>query len=387
MLEKLNNQKPKLVISFVSYSLDSDQNFLHEVQLVDALKQYFDISIIIERGGEKPRLDGVVFVLQKKKQALFRALEHLWIVLKLLQTGNRIFYTRNSLLNGLAVTFLKPLFGARLIFWSCGEVKYFEKPKRLQFRLYFVEILNYIAKRVVFRSCDYLFTGNQTMAEHYAKKLCLDSKKICILPNSIDIKTYRSLSEFAPDGLKGLDFESKIVLFPRSLSVRHGASFLPEILQRILQRHKDARLVICGRGDLTTKLSDDFKVMNLSNYVVFLNGVANWQMPYLYKNASCTIIPSMTEGFPRAILESMAFNTPFVAFDVGGCKEILNEKNEQFLVYPYDVTTFADRVSHFLSTAPNQNSLDNFLERSVRRYDTKIVAKAFSDLIASKALY
>jgi glycosyltransferase involved in cell wall biosynthesis len=57
-----------------------------------------------------------------------------------------------------------------------------------------------------------------------------------------------------------------------------------------------------------------------------------------------TILPSLTEGLPNAVLESMAHSVPVVASRVGGIPEIITDDIDGLLVPPADATALASAI-------------------------------------------
>ena len=49
-------------------------------------------------------------------------------------------------------------------------------------------------------------------------------------------------------------------------------------------------------------------------------------LPKVYSSADITVIPSLTEPFGFVTLESLACGTPVIGSDLGGMRDIINEK-------------------------------------------------------------
>ena len=95
--------------------------------------------------------------------------------------------------------------------------------------------------------------------------------------------------------------------------------------------NKNIKLVIIGEGLLRSSLEELSKTLNLSEKILFKGSLQN-PFPY-YKKALFSILSSKYEGFPTVLLESLACETPVVAFDcLSGPSEIIQNGINGLLV-------------------------------------------------------
>lgn len=90
---------------------------------------------------------------------------------------------------------------------------------------------------------------------------------------------------------------------------------------------QNVKLVFLGDGDLRATYELQAKQLQLDNNILFKGKVAN---PYVYmKNAKCVVLCSKNEGFPSVLIESLACETPVIAFDCfsGPSEIIVNSEN------------------------------------------------------------
>ncbi len=65
--------------------------------------------------------------------------------------------------------------------------------------------------------------------------------------------------------------------------------------------------------------------MDLSDSIIFLDYVAEFDLPILYQAAEAFILLSYYEGFGLPILEAMASGTPVLAADCTALPEVVGE--------------------------------------------------------------
>lgn len=90
-------------------------------------------------------------------------------------------------------------------------------------------------------------------------------------------------------------------------------------------------------------LKDLVRELNISESVTFA-GVRD-DMPQIYAAMDIFVLPSLTEGCGRVILEAMASGKPVVATNTGGTPEIVKDKISGFLIKPRKPALMAERIS------------------------------------------
>ncbi|MDR7457091.1 MAG: glycosyltransferase, partial [Armatimonadota bacterium] len=72
-------------------------------------------------------------------------------------------------------------------------------------------------------------------------------------------------------------------------------------------------------------------------------------MPELYAAMDVFVLPSYREGFPRAAVEAAAMGRPLVLSDIRGCREVVAEGRNGFLVPLRQVEPLLDRIRRLVS--------------------------------------
>ncbi|WP_436911286.1 glycosyltransferase family 4 protein [Halosimplex marinum] len=136
----------------------------------------------------------------------------------------------------------------------------------------------------------------------------VDPESVAILPPSVDPDRFDGEPSAAPfDAAAG-----KTVAFLGRLSRLKGAATLERTIPEILRERPDLRFVFVGdRGyDLSLPAASARRVTHVGR-------VPPDRVPDCLAAADLLVHPSLTEGLPRAVLESLAVGTPVLARDVG----------------------------------------------------------------------
>ena len=92
------------------------------------------------------------------------------------------------------------------------------------------------------------------------------------------------------------------------------------------------------------------------------------KMPQFYRQLSCYICASSSEGFSLSVLEAAACGVPVISTRVGGCTELIEDKVNGFLVNR-DVDEIADCLGQLKSNPKLQKSMSkNIRETVVEEY-------------------
>ncbi len=83
-------------------------------------------------------------------------------------------------------------------------------------------------------------------------------------------------------------------------------------------------------------------------------GIVEWwghceDMPAVLAMAHIVVLPSYHEGLPKSLMEAAACGRPIVATDIRGCREIVQDGENGFLVPVKNAEALADRIAQLLS--------------------------------------
>ena len=133
------------------------------------------------------------------------------------------------------------------------------------------------------------------------------------------------------------DADTFTVLYVGELIKLKGVNHLLAALQRVYHEYSHVSLTIIGDGDCRTELGDMAEEMGIADCVEFTGFLKPEKVKEHMLKSDVLVLPSMTEGLPRVIIEAMAVGLPIIATDVGSVRELVRDGENGFLVQPMDI--------------------------------------------------
>jgi glycosyltransferase involved in cell wall biosynthesis len=100
-----------------------------------------------------------------------------------------------------------------------------------------------------------------------------------------------------------------------------------------------------------------------------------------YLSSSIFLLPSRFEGFGLVIIESMACGVPVVSFDCeNGPRSIITDGEDGYLVSPFDVNAFAEKVMHLMRNEELRKRMGTNAQKSVSQYNIDKVGLQWKQL-------
>ena len=117
---------------------------------------------------------------------------------------------------------------------------------------------------------------------------------------------------------------------------------LAGVLDELVRRGGDFRLVSIGEGTLVSALEDRLDSLGLRERASIRGYVEQAALPDVYRQSHFLLITSHTEGLPQVVLEAFAAGLPVVSTDVGGVAEAVGDA--AMFVQPEDTAGAADAI-------------------------------------------
>lgn len=155
----------------------------------------------------------------------------------------------------------------------------------------------------------------------------------------------------------------------------------------VKEKYPNIEFVYVGSSD-NSPLSIDI-INKYSNYID--SGIVNFyknvpQVQEFLNNCTIFVLPSYyREGIPRALLEALSVGRPIITTNSIGCKEVINNNKNGFLVTPKDENDLANKMIYFIE---NQNLIPQMAEESYQycqtKFDVNIINKQLLNILNIK---
>jgi glycosyltransferase involved in cell wall biosynthesis len=106
-------------------------------------------------------------------------------------------------------------------------------------------------------------------------------------------------------------------------------------------------LEIAGKGPLSQELQDQIKVKNLQDCVKLIGHV---NPADFFHSLDLFIFTSHFEGSANALIESLQYGVPALAFDTSSNPEVLEDGKSGFLIKPFDEILMANKIIELVNS-------------------------------------
>lgn len=158
-----------------------------------------------------------------------------------------------------------------------------------------------------------------------------------------------------------------------SLAQRYkGIDVLIEALARCVDAGLDLNAVVVGDGRFRSELQTYAEQMGVAGRVVFVGEVpAGKPVRDILDACDLFVMPSRTEGLPRAMIEAMARGLPCIGSAVGGIPELLDATS---MVMPNDPAALAAKICEVLSDHARMSKMSQQNLATAKKYAEPVLA-------------
>ncbi len=242
-------------------------------------------------------------------------------------------------------------------------------------RLFFTAYLKLVYKKIIEVSDRIVILSKNMLDE--IEFLEQYKHKVNIVPNGVDFKTFSKYSSEKIDRLKSIEVEDIKLLFVGDLVENKGIKTLLKAFEMFIERYPRSTLTFAGEGDLKDFIIKRSSERGYSDSISLEGYVRDKdKLAKMYSEADLLVLPSLAEGYPRVVLESMAAATPPLVSDIGTNMASIDYGSCGFYAKVSDPVDFAEEMEKFARMDINKKvGLCRKVRDRARSHSWKAVAR------------
>ena len=212
------------------------------------------------------------------------------------------------------------------------------------------------AIRKVLRGAGAVVAVSKPLAR-LAEELGAEARRVHWIPNGVDQELFRPRPRSEARAALGWDPSRPAILFVGRLDPIKGLRLLLESVGEL--RRAELPTISCylaGQGPMLGEIRRRVEAGGLGGNVTLLGGLPPERLALCYAAADLLCLPSVSEGSPNVVLESLASGTPVVSTDVGDVAELL-DRSGGTVVQQRNPREFARAIFGVLSAAPDRAAI------------------------------
>lgn len=168
-----------------------------------------------------------------------------------------------------------------------------------------------------------------------------------------------------------LPLDHKILFSLGWLIERKGFNYLIDAMKIITEERNDVLCFIGGsvpsedelRSKLKTQLQKQITDLNLQDYVKLIGAVPDDLLPVWMNACDMFVLPSLGEGNPVVMFESLGCGKPFVGTRVGGIPEVIISEDYGLIADPKNSKDLAEKIKIALTNEWNSSYIREYAEQ------------------------
>ena len=211
--------------------------------------------------------------------------------------------------------------------------------------------------------------------------------KIHVIPNGFDAGKFFLMPIIQCRDVLGLPVDKKILLNVGNLYPVKGHKFFIEAISRIVKVRQDILGIIVGSGDLEKQLRELIEELHLSPYIRLVGSKPHAEIPLWMNACDIFVLPSLNEGNPTVLFETLGCGKPFIGTRVGGVPEVIISDEYGLLVQPADSVELAEKILLALNREWDRENILRFAEQFTWEEIARKIREVYSQVSAPDSGY
>ena len=208
--------------------------------------------------------------------------------------------------------------------------------------------------KLTYKLADRIICVSSPAKEHLINEWAVDSEKIYVLPNGVDVSRFAQLKKETQVTRKEFGLDGKpVVMFVGGFQHWHGIDLLVRSFEYVLEKIPEAQLLLVGDGPVRLNIEHEIKQKQLENSVSLTGMIPHGLIPEMLSIADVVVIPypQLPKELwfsPLKLYEYMAAGKAIVASNSGQIADVIHHGQNGLLIEPGDVVAQADAITSLL---------------------------------------
>lgn len=237
------------------------------------------------------------------------------------------------------------------------------------------------ASRFALRAATRVLVNSEAVAETAIRDEGVRASRIRVIPNFVDDVLFETATPSLRDEMRrelGLRPDQPVVVCVANLRPVKNHRLLLESVAAIRSAFPEVRLVLVGDGPSAGALERQAEEMRLTEQVMFLGQRSDaWRF---HAAGDVSVLASVSEGFPNALVEAQALGVPVVATAVGGVVEAVLDQRTGLLIPEGDAAAMTGAILSLLRDPGRRRAMGLAAREATRKFSRESVMARMLEL-------
>jgi glycosyltransferase involved in cell wall biosynthesis len=200
------------------------------------------------------------------------------------------------------------------------------------------------------------------------KDFGITKSKISIVSSGVDFHLFNKQNMNQCRKKLDLDKKGIIAIFIGDLIARKGVTHMISAVQLLKSKIKKTfKLYIIGHGPLKQELENQVQKSGLKDLIIFKGKQTRSKIPIWINASDFTILPSLNEGTPNAVMESISCEKPVLASSVDGIKTLITDKKNGLLFKPGNPKDIVVKIEKYIQDPSIKNRILKYMAKGIEK--------------------
>ncbi len=220
---------------------------------------------------------------------------------------------------------------------------------------------------------------NKDDSQEFIKQKIIKKNQVILVPGcGIDTNSFKSKST-----TQNLSNKITFLLIARLIKDKGIVEYI-DAIRVVKEKYPNAKFKILGSyyfdnpSSISKDEVDSWIAEGLIEYLGYTDAVLEE-----IERVDCVVLPSYREGLSRVLLEAGSMSKPIITTNVAGCKEVVEDNYNGFLIPPKDSKSLAIAIEKMIELSPKKRDTMGTLGRLkiINEFDEKIVIKKYLNIL------